>query len=111
MAQEGVSEWIHELCDVAAMIALDREVAASPREFLHGLRLAFPGGVEETAGRIRVNDGQALMDIVLTPLPDRRIARLRLPNMWVRIRFAGGSPDAQQAMLARMDQAMQRGGG
>jgi hypothetical protein len=93
------------------MIALDREVSASPREFLHGLRLAFPEGVAEYGERIRVTDGAATMEIAFTPLPDRRIALLRLPNMRVHIRFTAGSQQQQQAMLARMDRAMQRGGG
>jgi hypothetical protein len=31
--------------------------------------------------------------------------------MKVHIRFTAGSPEKQQAMLARMDRAMQRGGG
>jgi hypothetical protein len=93
------------------MITLEREMSASRGEFLHGLRLAFPQGVEEAGALLKVGDGDAAMEIALTPLPDRRIALLRLPNMKVHIRFTAGSPEKQQAMLARMDRAMQRGGG
>ncbi|RLJ65200.1 hypothetical protein [Sulfurisoma sediminicola] len=93
------------------MITLEREMSASRGEFLHGLGLAFPGRVEESGGLLRVDDGAAAMEIALTPLPDRTIALLRLPNMKVRIRFTTGSREQQEAMLARMDRAMQRGGG
>ena len=93
------------------MITLEREMAASRAEFLHGLRLAFPDGVEESGGLLLANDGAAAMEIELTPLPDRHIALVRLPNMKVRIRFTAGTPERQQALLARMDRAMQRGGG
>ena len=93
------------------MITLEREMSASRKEFLHGLGLAFPGRVEESGELLRVDDNEATMEIALTPLPDRSIALLRLPNMKVHIRFTAGSPEKQQAMLARMDRAMQRGGG
>ena len=93
------------------MITLEREMSASRGEFLHGLGLAFPGRVAEIGELLRVADGEAAMEIALTPLPDRRIALLRLPNMKVHIRFTAGSRVQQEAMLARMDRAMQRGGG
>lgn len=93
------------------MITLEREMSASRAEFLHGLRLAFATGVEDAGALLKVGDGEAAMEISLTPLPDRTIALLRLPNMRVQIRFTAGSPEKQQAMLARMDRAMQRGGG
>jgi hypothetical protein len=93
------------------MITLEREMSASRAEFLHGLWLAFPDGIAESGGLLRVADGGAAMEIELSPLPDRSIALLRLPNLKVRIRFIAGSRDEQQAMLARMDRAMQRGGG
>jgi hypothetical protein len=93
------------------MITLEREMSASRAEFLHGLRLAFPQGVEEDGGLLKVGDGDTAMEIELAPLPDRAIALLRLPNLKVRIRFTAGSREAQRAMLARMDRAMQRGGG
>jgi len=93
------------------MITLEREMSASRDEFLHGLGLAFPGRVAESGGLLHVSDGEAAMEIALTPLPDRTIALLRLPNMKVQIRFTAGSPEQQETMLARMDRAMQRGGG
>jgi hypothetical protein len=93
------------------MITLEREVTATHGEFLRGLRLAFPGRVEEIDGRLCIDDGQAAMAIALTVLPERRIALLRLPNLAVHIQFTRGSRAAQEAMLAHMDRAMHRGGG
>jgi len=93
------------------MITLEREMSASRAEFVHGLRLAFPQGVEEAGALLKVGDGDAAMEIALSPLPDRVIALLRLPRLQVSIRFVAGTPAQQRAMLARMDRAMQRGGG
>jgi hypothetical protein len=93
------------------MISLEREVTASRGEFLHGLRSAFPGCVAEISEHVRINGDLATMEILISPLPDRRIAVLRLPNMRVQIRFTHGTHQEQQAMLARLDLAMQRGGG
>lgn len=107
--QKGNSEPAAFSPDTAAR--LEREVSAQPREFRHGLLLAFPGGVTEVDGILRVTAGPAAMDICLTPLAPRVIAALRLPNLRVSIRFTVGTPPEQQALLARMDRAMHRGGG
>lgn len=94
------------------MITLERDMAATPREFMHGLRLAFPAGIEEQAeGRVRVESGGACLDIAFTILAPRVIALLQLPRLHVALRFTAGTPAQQQALLARMDLAMQRGGG
>jgi hypothetical protein len=93
------------------MIVLERSVSATRREFLHGLGLAFPGQVCDLGATLRVRDGESEMEIQLQAGPERRIAALRLPTLGVRIAFVAGSLDAQRAMLARMDLAMQRGGG
>lgn len=93
------------------MITLEREMSASRAEFLHGLRLAFPQGVEEAGALLKVGDGDTAMAIEIAPLPDLAIALLRLPRIRVAIRFTAGTPERQRAMLARMDRALQRGGG
>jgi hypothetical protein len=93
------------------MITLEREMSASRKEFLHGLKLAFPHGVEEAGALLKVGDGETAMEIELAALPDLAIALLRLPRIRVSIRFTAGSREQQAAMLARMDRAMQRGGG
>lgn len=51
------------------------------------------------------------MEITISVLPPRNIAALRLPRLQVTIRFTQGTANAQAALLARMDRAMQRGGG
>ena len=91
--------------------ALEREVAADRREFVRGLRKAFPDTVRDAGDVLLVQDGDVQMEIALFPLPDRCIAQLRLPNMRVRIQFTSGSRAAQLRMLSKMDQAMHRGGG
>ena len=90
---------------------VEREVSATRGAFLHGLRLAFPHSLTETDEGARVCEQTAAMEIAIAPGPDRQIALLRLPTVRVRIRFVAGSAEDQRAMLARMDAAMQRGGG
>lgn len=91
--------------------ALEREVSATPAEFAHGLRNAFPDGLTGGPVEFRVDDGAAAMEIHLVPGPDRVIALLRLPTLKAFIRFTAGDPAARERMLKRMDLAMQRGGG
>jgi hypothetical protein len=91
--------------------AIEREVWATRAEFRHGLALAFPSGVSERDGIITVVADPAAIEIALTELPPRAIALLNMPRMKVRILMTAGTPEQRQAMLARMDLAMQRGGG
>ena len=90
---------------------LVRDMAMTEREFRGGLVFAFPEGVCEEAGLFRIEYRGAAMEIRIAPLPPRVIALLRLPRLDVRIRFTAGTPEQRAAMLARMDRAMQRGGG
>lgn len=90
---------------------IEREIWATPDEFRHGLQLAFPGRVTERGGILCVDAGPAAMAIELEPLPPRTIALLSLARMKVRLRMTAGTPEERRAMLARMDLAMQRGGG
>jgi hypothetical protein len=90
---------------------LRREVSATPGEFAHGLRNAFPEGLSGGPLVFQVEAGAASMDIELTPGDDRVIALLRLPTLTARIRFTAGDAEARRALLRRMDLAMQRGGG
>lgn len=88
-----------------------REVSATRSEFLHGLRLAFPHGVSEVGDTVRVAFGPAAMEITMTRLPPRVIALLTLPRLKVSLRGTAGNRAEFAALLARMDLAMQRGGG
>ncbi len=90
---------------------LVREMAATEQEFRRVLEFAFPRDVTERDGKLLVTGEGAAMEIGLTSLPPRVIARLCLPRLVVRIRFTDGAPEQRQALLARMDRAMQRGGG
>lgn len=90
---------------------LVRDMATTEREFRHGLDFAFPQGVTARDGILHVWYAGAAMEITLAPLPPRVIALLRLPRLEVRVRFTAGTAVQQQAMLARMDRALQRGGG
>jgi hypothetical protein len=88
-----------------------RDMATTEKEFRSGLSFAFPQGVTERNGVLQVAYASATMEIILAPLPPRVIALLRLPRLEVRIRFTAGTPEQRAAMLARMDRALQRGGG
>lgn len=90
---------------------LVRDMATTEREFRSGLAFAFPQGVTERDGAFHVAHAGAAMEIRTAPLPPRVIALLCLPRIEVRIRFTAGTPEQRDAMLARMDRAMQRGGG
>jgi hypothetical protein len=89
----------------------EREISATPDEFARGLRNAFASAVRGGPLRFQVHGDAACMQIELMPGPDRVIALLRLPTLTARIRFTSGTHQARQAMLRRMDLAMQRGGG
>jgi hypothetical protein len=89
---------------------IEREVWTTPAEFRHGLALAFPDSVTETSETLRVAAPQASMEIALEVMAPRRIALLVMPRLKVSIRLTGTS-EQRRALLARMDLAMQRGGG
>jgi hypothetical protein len=90
---------------------LVRDMATTEHEFRQGLLFAFPGGVSEAAGLFHIEYAGAAMEIRTAPLPPRTIALLKLPRIEVRIRYVAGTPEQWQTMLARMDRALQRGGG
>lgn len=92
-------------------MVIERELSATPAEFAHGLRLAFGEAVRGGPLHFQVHYKQAALDIDLTPGPERRIASLCLPTLHARLRFTAGDAAAQTRLLARMDLAMQRGGG
>lgn len=90
---------------------VQREMTTTQPDFRRWLAFAFPQGVREHEGVLRVTEVGAAMEITLMPLPPRVIAALRLPRVAVRIRFTDGTPQQWQDMLARLDRALQRGGG
>lgn len=90
---------------------VEREVSASQAEFARGLRDAFPDEIEGGPLSFRLGRDAAVMEIEVTPGPDRVIALLRLPTIRVRIRFTAGEAEARARLLAHLDMATHRGGG
>lgn len=89
-----------------------RELGASPAEFERGLYLALPGGVSSPAPLVyRADDGDAVLEVVLTAMPDRRVGQFSIPVTQARLRFLAGDAEACRRLLSRIDLAMQRGGG
>jgi hypothetical protein len=89
-----------------------REVGASAQEFERSLHAALPGGVESLgAGRFRVSEGAVRLEITAVPQSARRIGLFALPVLATRFEFLAGELPARAALIARLDRAMQRGGG
>lgn len=92
--------------------AFVREVGASEQEFERSLHAALPGGVESLGGgAFRVTAGEVCLEITAEPRAPRRIGLFALPVLATRFRFVSGDPAGRAALIARLDRAMQRGGG
>jgi len=52
-----------------------------------------------------------VLEVALSTLPERRIGLFCLPVLLARFCFTAGDRAARMALLARIDLAMQRGGG
>jgi hypothetical protein len=90
---------------------VERDVSATPAEYLRGLRDAFPGAVEAGTLGYRVSRGAAALEVSVAPGPERVLAGLRLPTVRVRIRLSGPDAAARARLLHRLDLATHRGGG
>ena len=90
---------------------VEREMSVSREDFLRQLRLAFPDCVLSREDRATITDGPARLEIRLTPLQPRTIARLTLPCLKVSLRGTAGNDRELAALLSRIDLAMRRGGG
>jgi len=91
-----------------------RDMACSAAEWLARLPLACEPhavvvGVGADAAVVDFSTGRLLL--TWAPLPDRVIALLRMPRLWVRFQFEGLGEDERQAFMKRFDLTMQRGGG
>ncbi|MGB3428714.1 MAG: hypothetical protein WBA53_11150 [Burkholderiaceae bacterium] len=95
----------------ASFDAFVRDVTSTPAEFDASLRQAAAGGLEGGFPSYRVAAGEVRLQIDVVPGAERRIALMRLPTLIVTYRFTAGSRAAQEALLARLDRAMHRGGG
>jgi len=96
---------------VTSPIVIARDVTSTIAEFDAALRGAAAGCIDGGAPHYRIDAGAVRVEIDVVVGPERRIALLRLPTLLVTFRFLSGSSEAQQALLARLDRAMHRGGG
>ncbi len=88
-----------------------RDMAMTAEEFLRVLHWAFPGRVIDREGRLIVCAEGATLEISLAALPPRKLALLTLPRLEARLRFTAGTVAQRNALLTRLERAMQRGGG
>lgn len=92
--------------------SFSREVGATEAEFARSLQQALPGGVEVLGGgQFRVRDGEVCLHIAIMPGAVRRIGLFALPVLAAQYRFESGAQPDRAALIARLDRAMQRGGG
>lgn len=96
---------------IAFQRSFEREVGATPAEFRRALHVAHPEGLKEAEGRFCLTEGDVQLAIRLAPQPSRRLGLFELPVLHVSYQFESGAPEACQALLDRLDLAMQRGGG
>lgn len=90
----------------------ERRLSTTAPAFERELRLAWPVATgSAAAGRLLVVDGAVNLTIELEPAGVRRLGLFELPQLIARYRFSGGDARARQTLLARLDRAMQKGGG
>lgn len=93
-------------------VFFERVLSATPSQFERDLRQAWPEvSGSAAAGRLAIEAAPMRLDLELTVLAPRRIALLELPQLTVRYCFDGGDEPARARLLARLDLAMQKGGG
>lgn len=91
---------------------IEREMGSTRAEFLRALSLAHPPGIEACGqDAFRVISGDVVLEISLSEAPPRRIALIVIPVLKVVYEFRQGRSSDCEALLARLDRAMQRGGG
>ncbi|MHB1373678.1 MAG: hypothetical protein ACYC5W_10020 [Thauera sp.] len=92
--------------------SFERRVTATAREFERDLRQAWGevhGSAEQRSFSLR--DGTQTLAIDIEPAGVRRLGLFELPQLIVRYRFGPGDEATRRALLARLDRAMQKGGG
>lgn len=90
----------------------ERELGASLSELERGLDLGAPGQWDRPSPNLyRIRQQETELHIEILSQGERRIASLAIPLLKVVYRFKSGSDKARRTLLARLDLAMQRGGG
>ncbi|HAF56319.1 MAG TPA: hypothetical protein DCL01_14165 [Thauera sp.] len=92
--------------------SFERRVTATAREFERDLRQAWPGVEGDAASfRFSLQEGAQRLVIDIEPAGVRRLGLFELPQLIVRYGFGPGDEAARRTLLARLDRAMQKGGG
>jgi hypothetical protein len=94
------------------VVVVEREMGCTREDLLRWLPAATghaPWREEGDELVLTVAGGE--VSIRAEPRPPRRIARVELPVLAVRFRFAGLDPVAREAFLTRFDLYTRRGGG
>lgn len=90
----------------------ERELGASLDELERGLEQGAPGRWDRPSPHLyRIRQQETELHIEILSQGERRIAALAIPLLKVVYHFKSGSHEARRTLLARLDQAMQRGGG
>jgi len=93
-------------------VCFERVLSATPAQFERDLRQAWPEvSGSAVAGRLAIEVAPMRLELELRVLASRRIALLELPQLKVCYAFHGGDESARARLLARLDLAMQKGGG
>ncbi|MCB1928438.1 MAG: hypothetical protein KDH17_10425 [Rhodocyclaceae bacterium] len=89
----------------------ERDVSATLDELAAWISKAYPDAERRGVGDHLITRRGAVLELVATPGPERRIALLRLPTLRIRYRFTAGDAEDRAALLSRLDLFMHRGGG
>ncbi len=90
----------------------ERDMGCSEAEWLGWMpraMAAYPWKHEGQSIEVRLGTGS--LSITWSPLPERRIALLRMQRLLVRFAFEGVGAEQRKAFMKPFDLSMQRGGG
>ena len=98
--------------DDRGALVFDQEMSISRQEFLRGLPAAVaPDPFSVDGEQVRCQSTSRSWWIVLQALPDRRLARLRLPRLKVQVFLRGYSRAEADSFLGRLELYFRRAGG
>lgn len=90
----------------------ERDMGCSEAEWLGWMPRAMGAHAWQRQGaQITVQLGNGSLQLSWSPLPERRIALLRLQRLLVRFVFEGVDADQRRAFMKPFDLSIQRGGG
>ena len=90
----------------------ERDMGCSEAEWLGWMPRAIGSHPwQRTGSVISVTLGEGMLRLSWSPLPERRIALLRMQRLLVRFEFDGVDALQRQAFMKPFDLSLQRGGG